>query len=55
MPKPDWRKIEAALIVVAREWGYELKEDTESGDKVTDPAAETINLTELAKELENRL
>lgn len=54
---PAWRKIEAALVEVARHYGFELDQGIDTGDKlVTDLGeANEINLTDFAKELEKRL
>ena len=54
---PSWRKIEAALIEIAYSYGYSLDEDRDSGDKTAelDIDGDTINLTDLARELEDRL
>lgn len=59
MPRPpSWRKIETALIEVAREYGFELDENVNTGDKIiTNLTVQTneINLTDFAKQLEERL
>lgn len=47
----DWRKIEAALERLFREYGTAVDREGDSGDVVTDD----LNLTELAKDLAKEL
>lgn len=55
MPKPSWRQIEAALIDYFRKDNWYIDQDPKTGDKALDSDDTYINLTDLAKHLEDRL
>ena len=59
----DWRRVESALVRTANSYGYEIIEDTDSGDKLAHNAImipdtdnyDDLNLTEFAKDLAREL
>ena len=54
--RPSWRKIEAALEDIARSYDYYLDRPQDTGDAYADTTEwPELNLTDLAKELEQRL
>ena len=63
MPKLDWHRLEAALVIVTRAHGYTIDRDNESGDAfardaIMIPDSDTydhLNLTEFARDLAKEL
>ena len=57
--RPSWRKIEAALEAIARSYDYYLDRPQDTGDLMCEVNGKNeyveLNLTDLAKELEQRL
>ena len=57
----DWRQIEAALVAIARDYGFDLQQHSDSGDCLALGAInigdtiDDLNLTELAKDLAREL
>ena len=53
---PSWRKIEAALIEACRTYRIDCDRNPDTGDAYADTTEwPELNLTDLAKELEQRL
>lgn len=50
----EWRKIEAALVEIAKSWSITCDECEQTGDKLI-LTRDDVNATELAKELAERL
>ena len=56
MTKPSWRKIEAALIEACHTYRIDCDRNSDTGDAYADTTEwPELNLTDLAKELEQRL
>ena len=54
--RPSWRKIEAALIEACRAYRIDCDRNSDTGDAYADTTEwPELNLTDLAKELEQRL
>jgi hypothetical protein len=57
-PKPmsiDWRRLEVAIVKIARDYHMHLDEQSGTGDKIIRLPRETLNLTIFAKDLEKEL
>lgn len=54
-PTMNWREVEQELVAIAKTNGYWIEQDS-TGDSLVDTSNETrMNLTEIAKELVDRL
>lgn len=52
----NWRELETELVNIAKEAGYDVLTVANTGDKLLDhTTGDTLSLTDLAKELEDRL
>lgn len=51
----NWREVEQALIAMARSWGWYVDQNSNTGNVMMDKEGVFLDLTEIAKELVDRL